>query len=144
MSHGRGASARSHAAGSQGYDHRTTRLHAATRIAHARLSPRNSEQTNTHVFLPPFKGMTMGLFGLGPPEIAVILAVGGFVLGPTKLAELARDFGKVAGELKDVPKEFQEGLAEGEAETRKLRDADVPTEKVETKVEEEAAEKTEA
>ena len=60
--------------------------------------------------------MTMGLFGLGPPEIAVILAVGGFVLGPTKLAELARDFGKVAGELKDVPKEFQEGLAEGEAE----------------------------
>ena len=83
----------------------------------------------------------MGLFGLGPPEIAVILAVGGFVLGPTKLAELARDFGKVAGELKDVPKEFQEGLAEGEAETRKLRDADVPTEKVETKVEEEVAEK---
>ena len=83
----------------------------------------------------------MGLFGLGPPEIAVILAVGGFVLGPTKLAELARDFGKVAGELKDVPKEFQEGLAEGEAETRKLRDADVPTEKVETKVEEEKAEK---
>merc|ERR1719217_1860108 len=81
------------------------------------------------------KGMTMGLFGLGPPEIAVILAVGGFVLGPTKLAELARDFGKVAGELKDVPKEFQEGLAEGEETTRKLRDADVPTEKVETKVE---------
>jgi sec-independent protein translocase protein TatA len=79
--------------------------------------------------------MTMGLFGLGPPEIAVILAVAGFVLGPTKLGELARDFGKVAGELKDVPKEFQQGLEEGEAETRKLRDADVPTEKVEAKLE---------
>jgi Sec-independent protein translocase protein TatA len=32
----------------------------------------------------------------------------GFVLGPQKLGQMARDLGAVAGELKDVPKEFQE------------------------------------
>ena len=41
--------------------------------------------------------------------------LGAFVLGPDKLASMAKDFGKVAGELKDVPKEFKEGLEEGEA-----------------------------
>ena len=55
------------------------------------------------------------LFGLGAPELVVILGLGAFVLGPDKLASMAKDFGKVAGELKDVPKEFKEGLEEGEA-----------------------------
>lgn len=68
----------------------------------------------------------MGLFGLGPAEIAVILAVGGFVLGPSQLAEMARDFGKVAGELKDVPKEFREGMSEGEEESMKLKAKEDP------------------
>ena len=57
---------------------------------------------------------TMGLFGLGAPEIAIILIAGAFLLGPQKLAELGKEAGKMAGELKEVPKEFQEGLAEGE------------------------------
>lgn len=57
---------------------------------------------------------TMGLFGLGGPEIAIILIAGAFLLGPQKLAELGKEAGKMAGELKEVPKEFQEGLAEGE------------------------------
>lgn len=64
---------------------------------------------------------TMGLFGLGAPEIAVIMLVGAFVLGPQKLAELGKEAGKMAGELKEVPKEFQEGLAEGEREAQKLK-----------------------
>ena len=57
---------------------------------------------------------TMSLFGLGGPEIAIILIAGAFLLGPQKLAELGKEAGKMAGELKEVPKEFQEGLAEGE------------------------------
>jgi sec-independent protein translocase protein TatA len=57
---------------------------------------------------------TMGLFGLGAPEIAIILIAGAFLLGPQKLAELGKEAGKMAGELKEVPKEFQAGLAEGE------------------------------
>ena len=59
--------------------------------------------------------VTNSLFGLGAPELVVILGLGAFVLGPDKLASMAKDFGKVAGELKDVPKEFKEGLEEGEA-----------------------------
>jgi sec-independent protein translocase protein TatA len=57
---------------------------------------------------------TMGLFGLGAPEVAIILVAAAFLLGPQKLAELGKDAGKIAGELKEVPKEFQKGLSEGE------------------------------
>mmetsp|Transcript_8363 Transcript_8363/g.18081 ORF Transcript_8363/g.18081 Transcript_8363/m.18081 type:complete len:146 (-) Transcript_8363:314-751(-) len=64
---------------------------------------------------------TMGLFGLGGPEIAVILIAGAFLLGPSKLAELGKEAGKMAGELKEVPKEFQEGLAEGEKQAQALK-----------------------
>eukprot|EP00578_Thalassiosira_sp_NH16_P022007 CAMPEP_0181098628 /NCGR_PEP_ID=MMETSP1071-20121207/12228_1 /TAXON_ID=35127 /ORGANISM="Thalassiosira sp., Strain NH16" /LENGTH=148 /DNA_ID=CAMNT_0023181237 /DNA_START=100 /DNA_END=546 /DNA_ORIENTATION=- len=64
---------------------------------------------------------TMGLFGLGGPEIAVILIAGAFLLGPSKLAELGKEAGKMAGELKEVPKEFQEGLAEGELQAQQLK-----------------------
>jgi mttA/Hcf106 family len=42
--------------------------------------------------------VTMGLFGLGAPEIAVILVAAAFLLGPQKLAELGRDAGKVRDE----------------------------------------------
>lgn len=64
---------------------------------------------------------TMGLFGLGAPEIAVVLIAAAFLLGPSKLAELGKEAGKMAGELKEVPKEFQEGLAEGEKQAQQLK-----------------------
>ncbi|KAL7542949.1 hypothetical protein ACHAXR_012243 [Thalassiosira sp. AJA248-18] len=64
---------------------------------------------------------TMSLFGLGGPELAVILIAGAFLLGPAKLAELGKEAGKMAGELKEVPKEFQEGLAEGEVQAQQLK-----------------------
>ena len=63
----------------------------------------------------------MGLFGLGAPEIAVILIAGAFLLGPQKLAELGKEAGKMAGELKEVPKEFQQGLAEGEKQAQQMK-----------------------
>jgi sec-independent protein translocase protein TatA len=74
---------------------------------------------------------TMSLFGLGAPELGIILIVAAFVLGPEKLAEFGKDAGKIAGELKEVPKEFQKGLAEGEATAKVLK-----SESEETKVEE--------
>lgn len=61
---------------------------------------------------------TMGFFGLGAPEIAVILIAGAFLLGPQKIAELSREAGKTAGELKEIPKEFQKGIEEGEVDAR--------------------------
>jgi sec-independent protein translocase protein TatA len=65
----------------------------------------------------------MGLFGLGAPEIGIILVAAAFLLGPEKLASLGRDAGKIAGELKEVPKEFQAGLAEGEAAAKAIKDS---------------------
>lgn len=64
---------------------------------------------------------TMSLFGLGGPELAVILIAGAFLLGPQKLAELGKDAGKIAGELKEVPKEFQKGLEEGEQQAQEIK-----------------------
>lgn len=64
---------------------------------------------------------TMSLFGLGGPELVIILIAAAFLLGPEKLAELGKDAGKIAGELKEVPKEFQKGLAEGEETARAMK-----------------------
>lgn len=64
---------------------------------------------------------TMGLFGLGAPEIGVILVAAAFLLGPEKLAEFGKDAGKIAGELKEVPKEFQAGMQEGEAQAKAVK-----------------------
>ena len=70
----------------------------------------------------------MGLFGLGVPEIAIILVAGAFVLGPEKLAELGRDAGKMTKELKEVPKEFQKGMDEGEIDARSMKAKKMKTE----------------
>ena len=64
---------------------------------------------------------TMGLFGLGAPEVGIILVAAAFLLGPDKLASMGKDAGKIAGELKEVPKEFQAGLAEGEASAKAMK-----------------------
>jgi sec-independent protein translocase protein TatA len=75
---------------------------------------------------------TMGLFGLGLPEIAVILVAVAFVVGPEKIGNIVRDSGDKASEftdeLKQVPTEFQKGLKEGE-QNAKARTAK-PMEKV--------------
>mmetsp|Transcript_11228 Transcript_11228/g.16385 ORF Transcript_11228/g.16385 Transcript_11228/m.16385 type:complete len:86 (+) Transcript_11228:1-258(+) len=64
----------------------------------------------------------MGLFGLGAPEIAVILILSVFLIGPQKLGELTRDAGKMSSgikdEWKDIPQEFKKGFEEGEIESR--------------------------
>lgn len=41
-----------------------------------------------------------GFFGVGPPEVLVVLAVGWFVLGPKQLLELSRDVGKIIGQVR--------------------------------------------
>lgn len=59
--------------------------------------------------------VTMGLFGLGGPEIVIILIAGAFLLGPQKLADLGKQAGSMTRDLKDIPAEFQKGMEEGEA-----------------------------
>lgn len=71
----------------------------------------------------------MSFFGLGLPEIGVILIAGVVLLGPDKLGEMARSSGKMAAELKDefkdvpeelkkIPEEFKQGMEEGEINAR--------------------------
>mmetsp|Transcript_29811 Transcript_29811/g.61324 ORF Transcript_29811/g.61324 Transcript_29811/m.61324 type:complete len:172 (+) Transcript_29811:49-564(+) len=72
-------------------------------------------------------------FGLGLPEIAIILVTSLFLIGPSKLISAAKDAGTAAGkaaagfedglggygeELKKIPEEFSKGLEEGEVEAR--------------------------
>eukprot|EP00532_Pseudo-nitzschia_australis_P000512 CAMPEP_0168193462 /NCGR_PEP_ID=MMETSP0139_2-20121125/18621_1 /TAXON_ID=44445 /ORGANISM="Pseudo-nitzschia australis, Strain 10249 10 AB" /LENGTH=87 /DNA_ID=CAMNT_0008116823 /DNA_START=332 /DNA_END=595 /DNA_ORIENTATION=- len=72
----------------------------------------------------------MGLFGLGGPEIAIILAVGAFVIGPQQLGTMLGSFaGNVKEEYKDlpdelkkIPEEFQKGFEES-TENSKARNA---------------------
>ncbi|KAI2500408.1 mttA/Hcf106 family [Fragilaria crotonensis] len=62
-----------------------------------------------------------GSLWAGCPELVVIAIAAAFLLGPQKLAELGKDAGKIAGELKEVPKEFQAGMAEGEKQARAIK-----------------------
>lgn len=64
---------------------------------------------------------TMGLFGLGVPEIAIIAVAAVFVLGPENIGKLGREAGKMSSEFKDIPAEFQKGIEEGEIEARSKR-----------------------
>ena len=58
----------------------------------------------------------------GTPELLIIGAVALLVLGPDQVKKLAKDVGKVSAELKQVPDEFNKGMADGaqELESKKL------------------------
>lgn len=49
-----------------------------------------------------------GFFGVGTSELIVIGAVAWLVLGPKKLYQLARDIGKISGEIKNVAEEARQ------------------------------------
>eukprot|EP00566_Odontella_aurita_P035615 CAMPEP_0113596378 /NCGR_PEP_ID=MMETSP0015_2-20120614/40289_1 /TAXON_ID=2838 /ORGANISM="Odontella" /LENGTH=85 /DNA_ID=CAMNT_0000503859 /DNA_START=491 /DNA_END=748 /DNA_ORIENTATION=- /assembly_acc=CAM_ASM_000160 len=74
----------------------------------------------------------MSLFGLGGPEIAIILVAATFLLGPQQLAKMGKDAGKFAGEFKeewkDVPEGFSKGFEEGqiEAKSSKAKEMEPP------------------
>merc|ERR1712032_855519 len=50
------------------------------------------------------------VFGLGTSEILVILAAAAIFFGPEALKGVAKEAGKAAADLKDVPKAFEEGM----------------------------------
>lgn len=47
-------------------------------------------------------GLDDTFFGVGGPEVVVVLAVGYFVLGPVELAKLVKQAGVLIGQLRDV------------------------------------------
>jgi sec-independent protein translocase protein TatA len=86
--------------------------HVKQRIESARRIPIQRQRSSVGVV------QTMGFFGLGLPEVAIILVAVAFVVGPETLGKIVRNSGSIASEftdeLKEVPEEFKKGLKEGE------------------------------
>jgi len=73
-----------------------------------------------------FLGSDGGILGVGAPEIAVILLVGYFVLGPSDLYRLTKDIGKFVNNLRtlgnEASKTFEDSM-ENQLELEELRKA---------------------
>ena len=65
------------------------------------------------------------MFGIGLPELILIMAVALIVVGPEKLPELAKGLAKQMLELKKAANVLKESLREDEPE-KKDRDSDLP------------------
>ncbi len=66
------------------------------------------------------------MFGLGMPEILLILAIALIVIGPKKLPELAKTLGRAMGEFKRSAQDFKRSI---DMETT-LQDIDTPVEDI--------------
>ena len=84
------------------------------------------------------------MFGIGIPELVIILIVALLVVGPSKLPELARSMGKALGEFRrladDVKETIEQEMAkepEKEEETQKQAQKEEEAQKAE--VEQQAA-----
>jgi sec-independent protein translocase protein TatA len=59
------------------------------------------------------------MFGIGMPELIIILAIALVVIGPQKLPDLARSLGKGLAEFKNASNDFRRSVSEvGSAEVK--------------------------
>lgn len=66
------------------------------------------------------------MFGLGMPEVLMILAIALIVIGPTKLPELAKTLGRAMGEFKRSAQDLKRSI---DMETT-LQDIDPPVDEI--------------
>ena len=71
------------------------------------------------------------MFGLGMPEVLLILAIALIVIGPKKLPELAKTLGRAMGEFKRSAQDFKDSL-----------DLDEPVRDVTPRIKKESKEET--
>ena len=62
------------------------------------------------------------MFGIGFPELVVILAVALIVLGPQRLPEVARMLGRAYGQLRRASEEFQNTIRQDLAALERQED----------------------
>lgn len=73
----------------------------------------------------------MNIFGIGLPEMAVIMVVALLVFGPKKLPEIGRSMGKAIRSFQDASQEFQD---EFKKEASQLEEAVKTTAELEPKL----------
>lgn len=66
------------------------------------------------------------MFGIGPEELILVLVVALLVLGPERLPRVARDVGRVVGDLRRTSDEFREEFLQADKYLEKPA-ASVPT-----------------
>ena len=54
------------------------------------------------------------MFGIGPEELILVLVVALLVLGPERLPRVARDVGRVVGDLRRTSDEFREEVLQAD------------------------------